>query len=129
MKIQIKEISLLTVLLLTAILVNAQNGNHPLVVSKGVQLIANKKAFDDQNARKSSIQAKSVAFPAIVVSKGVAQSNEQVADGNVESKGYPTWAISKGVARKNQEMDRRNSDVKEFPNKNISNDSQPITKK
>lgn len=129
MKIRIKEISLLTVLLLAAILVNAQNGNQPLVVSKGVQLIANKKAFDDENARKSSIQATSVAFPAIVVSKGVAQSNEQVASGNIESKGYPTWAISKGVARKNQEMDRRNTDVKEFQDKNISNDSQPITKK
>jgi hypothetical protein len=129
MKIQIKGISLLTVLLLTAILVNAQNGNHPIVVSKGVQLIANKKVFDDENARKSNIQAKSVEFPAIVVSKGVAQSSEQVAEGNVESKGYPTWAISKGVARKNQEMDRRNTDVKESPNKDLSIDSQPITKK
>jgi hypothetical protein len=129
MKIQIKGISLLTVLALTAILVNAQNGNHPIVVSKGVQLVANKKAFEDENARKSNIQARSVAFPAIVVSKGVAQSNEQVASGNIESRGYPTWAISKGVARKNQELSRPNTETKEQPNKEFRNDAQPISKR
>jgi hypothetical protein len=111
-----------------AILANAQSGTD-WMVSKGVQHVANKKTFEAEKLRNSHVEAKTVAFPSIVVSKGVARTDETVAEGNIKSKGYPTWAISKGVARKNQEMDRRNTDEKEFPNKNISNDSQPITKK
>lgn len=110
-----------------AILANAQSGTD-WMVSKGVQHVANKKTFEAEKLRNTRVEAKTVAFPSIVVSKGIRRTDE-TAQGNIESKGYPTWAISKGVARKNQEMDRRNTDVKESPNKDLSNDSQPITKK
>ena len=62
-----------------------------------------KAQFEDEKAKKSHIQAKSVEFPAIVISKGIVRPTSVVTAGNIESKGYPTWAISKGVARQNQE--------------------------
>lgn len=98
MRKQLKGIVAMCVLLMAAIGVNAQSG----VVSKDVQRVANKKAFENEDLKKSNIQAQSVPFPAIVVSKGVAGSTDAQSQGNITSKGYPTWAISKGVARQNQ---------------------------
>ena len=129
MKKALKGIGLLSILILTSVLVKAQNGPNTLVVSKGVQHVANKKAFEDENARKSNIEAQSVAFPAIVLSKGVVQSNEQPTEGNIVSKGYPTWAISKGVAKQSQERVQENSSGSdEFPSDGLKNDGDPITK-
>src|SRR5688572_24752794 len=129
MKTGLKGIGLLSILILTSVLVKAQNGHNALVVSKGVQHVANKKAFEDENARKSSIRANSVAFPAIVLSKGVVQSTDQPAEGNVVSKGYPTWAISKGVAQQSQEQIQRKTEAGELPKNELSKDGDPISKK
>lgn len=96
----IKGIGLVCLLMTAAIFVNAQSGNSSLVVSKDVQRVANKKAFENN---ESNIQARSLAFPAIVISKGIARAPQAQTQGNVVSKGYPTWAISKGVARQNQQ--------------------------
>ncbi len=120
MKTGIKAIGLMSIFILTTVLVYAQNGNTSLIVSKGVQHVANKKAFEDENASKSHIQAKSVEFPAIVFSKGIAQANAELAEGNIESKGYPTWTISKGVARKNMEQLQNEGGYNEYPSETIS---------
>lgn len=81
----------------------AQSVTSPLIVSKGVQQVANKNSFDNDDFKKSNIQAFSQPFPAPVISKGIIQSNDAGSQGNIVSKGYPTWAISKGVARQNHE--------------------------
>jgi hypothetical protein len=122
MKTTINAIGILSLILLGSIMVNAQ------VVSKGVQQYANKKSIEAEKARKSELQVQSVQFPAIVVSKGVARSNEQVADGNMASN-YPTWAVSKGVAQKNTTPGQERTRSKENPNKDISNDAPGITKR
>src|SRR5688572_16446391 len=129
MKTGLKGIGLLSILILTSVLVKAQNGHNTLVVSKGVQHVANKKAFEDENARKSNIQAKSVAIPAIVLSKGVTQSKDQVAEGNIVSKGYPTWAISKGVAKHSQEKIQRENGKGQVPNDGFLNGENPVSKR
>ena len=70
--------------------------------SKDVQKIANKKMFTDINLRDSHIQAQSVPYPAVTISKGVQGLGRDLAlqsKGNVISKGYPDWIISKGVQR------------------------------
>ena len=121
-------VTLIGLLLTGAIFANAQSGTD-WMVSKGVQRVANKKTFEAERSRNAHIEAKTIAFPSIVVSKVIARTDETPALGNVESKGYPTWAISKGVARKNQEMDRRNTDAIDVPNKELSNDAQRISKK
>ncbi len=106
MKNQIKGIVVAGLLFGATIAVNAQSVNSPLVVSKGVQQVANKKSFESDDLKKSNIQAYSQPFPATVISKGVVRSTDIESQGNIVSKGYPTWAISKGVARKNQERNQ-----------------------
>jgi hypothetical protein len=115
-------------LILSSVLVKAQDGTNTLVVSKGVQHVANKKAFEDENARKSNIQARSVAFPAIVLSKGVVQSNDQPTEGNIVSNGYPTWTISKDVAKQSHERTQQNNSSNDVPSDALKNDGDPITK-
>ena len=100
MRKQLKGIGVMFMLLMATIAVSAQSGPSS-IVSKDVQRVANKKAFENED--KSNIQAQSVPFPAIVVSKGVVGSTDALSEGNITSKGYPTWAISKGVARQNHE--------------------------
>jgi hypothetical protein len=123
-----KNIALIGFFLGTTLFVNAQSGTD-WIVSKGVQRVANKKAFDEEKSKNPHIEAKTVAFPSIVVSKGVPVNKEVQAQGNIESKGYPTWTISEEIARKNQEMDRQNTETKYFQHKDISNEARPITKK
>jgi hypothetical protein len=126
MKKGIRILGMSGLLLVGAIFANAQSSNA-LVVSKGVQQYANKKAFENEKQNNSHIQAKSVPFPAIVLSKGIARPEAVEVQGNIESKGYPTWAISKGVARQNQEIQRK-SEMKNLPSREISTDDQPISK-
>ena len=100
-----KKIMCLTLFAAMAMTVSvmAQSVTSPLIVSKGVQQVANKNSFDNDDLRKSNIQAFSQPFPAPVISKGINRSIDAGSQGNIVSKGYPTWAISKGVARQNQE--------------------------
>jgi hypothetical protein len=95
--------TLVGLMAIASIAVNAQSLNSSIIVSKDVQRVANKKAFDNKNLTSSNIHALSQPFPAIVISKGIVRSAANAPQGNIVSKGYPTWAISKGVARKNQE--------------------------
>ena len=83
--------------------VKAQSVTSPLIVSKGVQQVANKNSLQNEDFKRSNVQAFSQPFPARVISKGIVRSTETGSQGNIVSKGYPTWAISKGVARQNQE--------------------------
>ena len=103
MKNAIKGIAFMCLLLVGTFFANAQTKNVSLPVSKGVQQYANKSAFTEEG-KKSNIQAKSVEFPAVVISKGIVCPTDVVVAGNIESKGYPTWAISKGVARQNEKI-------------------------
>jgi galactitol-specific phosphotransferase system IIB component len=103
MKNLLTGITLVGLMAMASIAVNAQSVNSSLIVSKDVQRVANKKAFENKNLTSSNIQALSQPFPAIVISKGIVRSAASAPQGNIVSKGYPTWAISKGVARKNQE--------------------------
>ena len=119
----------MSIFLLASVVVNAQTGNTSLVVSKGVQHVANKKAFADEDAKRFHIQARSVEFPAIVVSKGIATSNVLPSEGNITSAGYPSWAISKGVARKNMEQIQRKSESEENQLDVIPTDSSKISEK
>ena len=89
--------------MLMSVAVKAQSVTSPLIVSKGVQQIANKNSFQNEDLKRSNVQAFSQPFPAPVISKGIVRSTDPGSQGNVVSKGYPTWAISKGVARQNQE--------------------------
>lgn len=98
MKNHIKSITLLGLMFMASAALNAQS-----IVSKDVQRVANKKAFESEEFTKSNIQAVSQPFSAMVISKGIVSSTDTAPQGNIVSKGYPTWAISKGVARKNQE--------------------------
>ena len=121
-----KGIGLITLFVLGAFIVNAQNS---LTVSKGVQHVANKKAFEDEKARKSQLQANSVEFPAIVVSKGVASTSENQSAGNIESTGYPAVAVSKGVARQSLEKSQKKTQKGEQPGREFSNDRNEISRK
>lgn len=126
MKKGIRIFGMAGLLLVGAIFTNAQSNNSP-IVSKGVQQYANKKAFENEKQNNSHIQAKSVAFPTIVLSKGITRPAAIEVQGNIESKGYPTWAISKGVARQNQEFQRK-SEIKNLRLEEISTDGHPISK-
>lgn len=121
-------LSIMSIILLTSVLVNAQTGNTSLTVSKGVQHVANKKAFEDEKNQKNSLEARSLSFPAIVVSKGVVQQDEVVA-GNVQSKGYPAWSISKGVARQNLEQNQKDAESNEPPSEGIIKEGRDISKR
>ena len=125
MKNVIKGIGFVYIFLAGAFFVNAQS---TFPVSKGVQRYANKGAFDE-DPQKSNIQAKSVEFPAIVVSKGVVFPTNVETAGNIESKGYPTWAISKGVARQNEERNQEKAGLQEYRPMELSKDENQISKR
>ncbi|HZI24508.1 MAG TPA: hypothetical protein VFD46_05500 [Chryseolinea sp.] len=120
MKKGIKGIGLLSLLLISAFVANAQSSNSSWPVSKGVQRYANKSSVEDENAKKSHIQARSVEFLPIVVSKGPVRPTGVTTVGNIESRGYPTWAISKDVARENQKRNSEKTVPQEQPDMNIS---------
>lgn len=71
-----------------------------LIVSKGIQKVANKKAFNDEEVMKSHITATTVSQD-WVVSKGVNNvgKSETAAVDNIRSTRNNDWAISKGVHR------------------------------
>jgi hypothetical protein len=129
MKNGIKGIGLLCLLLMLCLLLigvfvaNAQS-NNSWPVSKGVQRYANKSSVESENAKKSHIQAQSVEFLPIVVSKGPVRPTSVTTVGNIESKGYPTWAISKDVARENQKRNSENNVPQEQPEINVSKEHQ-----
>jgi hypothetical protein len=100
----------------------AQSVTSPLVVSKGVQQIANKNSLDNEEFKRSNIQVFSRAFPAPVVSKGIVRSTDTGSQGNIVSKGYPTWAISKGVARQNQERVQSSPTLKDNTERSLPGD-------
>lgn len=100
MKNGILKISLIEMFVAGSFLVNAQTKNSIWPVSKDVQRYANKSMFADEDLKKSHIQAKTVDFPSIVVSKRVLRK-DNVTTGNVRSTGYPMWTVSKGVNRVN----------------------------
>ena len=93
-----KKISLLALFMTTLFFANGQSKESPAwLVSKDVQRYANKSLFEDQNLRRSHIQAKSTAAN-WTISKGVHSSKSvQTVKGNVKSEGIPAWTISKGV--------------------------------
>ena len=124
MKKGIKGIGLMCLLLIGAFVANAQSSNSALPVSKGVQRYANKSAVEDENAKKSHIQAQSVEFLPIVVSKGPTRPSSVTTVGNIESKGYPTWAISKDVARENHKRNSEKTVPQEQPDMNLSKEQQ-----
>ncbi len=102
----------------------AQPGNP--ASSKDVNRFANKNAYEKN---ESNVEARSVAFPAIVYSKGIAQSNAPAtAQGNVVSKGYPTWTISKGVA-KHRHQSMKQQPVGDYESQEIRNGADEISKK
>jgi len=76
----------------------SRNSSPAWTTSKDVQKVANKQLFNDENLKKSHIQAPSVS-PTWNISKGVHRraGDDALAKGNVASKEYPTWLISKGV--------------------------------
>ena len=84
-------------LFLTAITFAQAQSSAAWTTSKGVQKVANKQLFQDENLRKSHIRASSVS-PTWNISKGVhrKKGDDKLAKGNVTSE-YPTWVISKGV--------------------------------
>jgi hypothetical protein len=124
MKKGIKGIGLLCLLLVGAFAANAQSSNSSWPVSKGVQRYANKSSIEDENAKKSHLQAQSVEFLPIVVSKGITRPTSVTTVGNIESKGYPTWAISKGVAQENQKRNSEKAVPQVQPDMNLSNEHQ-----
>jgi hypothetical protein len=124
MKNGTKGIGLMCLMLLGVFVANAQSSNSSWPVSKGVQRYANKSLVEDENAKKSHIQAASVEFLPIVVSKGTTRPTGVRPVGNIESKGYPTWAISKDVARENQKRNSEKAVPQEQPDMNLSNDHQ-----
>jgi hypothetical protein len=129
MKKQVIGITLMSMFLMSAVFANAQSSSSAWVVSKDVQRIANKKSFEDENARRSHIQASTVSLPAIVISKGIARPADDYTKGNIISKGYPTWAISKGVARKNQESIKAKAQSEEHPNGEFQRDGNEVSKR
>jgi hypothetical protein len=88
--------------LLSAFIINAQTFNSHPWMSKDVQKIANSKMLKDEKLNALHIEAVSVGYPAIAMSKGVhrigakSTTNEK---GNIVAKGYPYWTVSKGVQR------------------------------
>jgi hypothetical protein len=128
MKKQVIGITLMSMFLMGAVFANAQSGSS-LVVSKDVQRVANKKAFENRDIERSHIQASTVSFPAIVISKGIVRPSEVYAKGNIVSKGYPTWAISKGIARKNQESINTRIQSEERSSEAFGQDADKVSKR
>jgi len=92
-----KTFAVLGLLMAAAVVSYGQtaNLNPGWTVSKDVQKVANKKAFE---APTLNIQANSLNH-AWVISKGVNRGTAATEQGNVASKGIPAWTISKGVQR------------------------------
>lgn len=90
------KVVLVALFSLVAVGVNAQSS---LVVSKGVQHVANKKKFEAEKQSNATVNVATVEAPQMVVSKGVHNIGvEQTpTDGNMVSKGFPYWTVSKGV--------------------------------
>ena len=81
--------------------VSAQSGNDvpAWIVSKKVQLVANKQVFDNSDLRRSHITANATR-PSWFVSKPVHRREGTAArKDNVKSTGIPAWTISKAVHR------------------------------
>lgn len=128
MKKRINGIALMCLLSVGTLVANAQSSNSSWPVSKGVQRYANKSAVEDENAKKSHIQARSVDFLPIVVSKGITSPTSVATVGNIESKGYPTWAISKGVAQENHKRSSEKLIPEEQPKMDLTKDEKQVSK-
>lgn len=97
----IRKISLIAVLLTAAFFSQAQttDTNPAWTVSKDVQKVANRSAFEKERLGSTSIRARSLN-QAWVISKGVNRATAPASgEGNVVSRGIPAWTISKGVQR------------------------------
>lgn len=101
-KLTVKSIAFGILFVMGSLLVHAQQGNPIWTTSKDVQKIANKSLFSDQNLKNSHINAVSLGYPEVALSKGVTKINyrgkaQEKQGGNVVSKGYPMWTVSKAV--------------------------------
>lgn len=124
MRKHIKGLVLATLFIGAAGFAMAQSGNP--ASSKDVNRFANKKSYEKN---ESNVEARSLAYPAIVYSKGIAQSNAPTtAQGNIVSKGYPTWAISKGVAQQRHNALKKQQSA-EYNSQEIRSGSDEISKK
>jgi len=97
----IRKISVLAFLMTSMFFANGQSKDPApaWLVSKDVQRIANKSLFEDQELKRSHIQATSTSLT-WVVSKGIQRKPSEIAKGNIKSGGVPAWTISKGVGRR-----------------------------
>jgi hypothetical protein len=94
--------SLLCLFLVPAFFAGAQSNNSHPWISKDVQRVANKNMLENEIRNNTHIEAKSVGYPAVALSKGVhriGKTSVTTTKGNIVSKGYPDWTISKGVQR------------------------------
>lgn len=100
-KLTYKSIAFAVLFVMGSMLVHAQQSNAVWTTSKDVQKIANRNLFRDQDLKNSHINAVSMDYPEVALSKGVTKINykekSQKQRGNVVSKGYPMWTVSKGV--------------------------------
>jgi hypothetical protein len=88
-------------LFLTALTFAQAQSNAAWTTSKGVQKVANKQLFNDEDLQKSHIQATSVSST-WNISKGVhQQKNSEVTPVNIIASENPSWVISKDVQRMN----------------------------
>jgi len=97
MKTITKKLAALLILAGCGLLVNTQlMAQAP--VSKGVQVVANKKMFDDKDLMKSNIHAMTID-QSWTNSKGVTKINadKSLGQGNMRSTGASDLAVSKGV--------------------------------
>lgn len=106
-KRHLKQLGLVMVFGCMAVFAQAQTGTPVWTTSKDVQKVANKSLFSDQNLKASHVNATTVGFPAVAVSKGIVKVNntnliQTEQKGNVVSKGYPMWTVSKGVHKYNR---------------------------
>ena len=73
------------------------------IVSKNVNKIANKKLKADSESNVTHVEAKTVSYPTVAISKGIHRSSvspsETESQGNIVSKGYPSWTVSKAIHR------------------------------
>ena len=93
---------LATGLFLTAFTFAQAQSSASWTTSKGVQKVANKQMFNDEDLQKSHIQATSVSS-IWNISKGVQTigDNNNVTEANVISNNDASWVISKGVHQMN----------------------------
>ncbi|MBA4053820.1 MAG: hypothetical protein C0490_03835 [Marivirga sp.] len=96
-----QKLAVLGLFLLAGVVMSYAQAHNPdpaWMVSKDVQKVANKRAFETERLRSTQIQAKSLS-QAWAVSKGVNRGIGATEEGNIRSKGIPAWTISKGVQR------------------------------